>query len=529
MHHVAHNLIFIVDKPVTSDKAPPKRIHVGSASIERGKYEGTYGEIIKSADAYASRALDDSFSSLYNSRDSFQILTPPYPPEQLIKLPQLNNTLGQCVEAMVTNCDGFGHTLQPMTQEAKDLNEEALAEKERIEELISQPFDDQTFLDIRKKSRADYETIGWKCLEIGRDATGAIIWFRHIPSHTVRKTRLDVKPIEVTVSLRRKSKLVSVKTTKRFRRYVQRVGAKRLYFKEYGDPRVIDPSTGKENKSLNVDSAATEILWREIYTVGENYGTPRYINNIPSVLGSREAEMVNFHFFEDNAIPALAVLLAGGQLTEDTVSDIRKMFQKKGKDTMHKVLVLEAKADNDNAGMDGKAPIPSLSIQPLAKDRQSDGLFKDYLEQCHVNIRSSFRLPPILLGRSEEHSHATAAASMETVKSQVILPEQQEFDAMMNEKILVDENGHPPKHWKFVSNPPTLADADTQVKAFEQAGKLGGITINDAIAMANTWLHTNNPLIKEEWGNWPIELVREAIQQGKIKPPIPNQDQSDED
>jgi hypothetical protein len=108
---------------------------------------------------------------------------------------------------------------------------------------------------------------------------------------------------------------------------------------------------------------------------------------------------------------------------------------------------------------------------------------------------------------------------METVKSQVILPEQQDFDSMMNEKLLVDSEGRPPVHWKFVSNPPTLADSDTQVKAFTEAGKLGGITINDAITMANTWLHLNRPLIKEEWGNWPLELVREAIQAGKIKVP----------
>lgn len=488
--------------------------------VQRDPYDGTYGHVVKAADDYASRSIEDSFLGHYSNTGTFIILQPPIPPEKLIKLPKANSTLGQCVAAMVTNCDGFGWELNYEGEKEQSGNSDVKDEEEKAREFLGQPCDDQSFSDVRKRRRADRETIGWSTIEVGRNAANEIIWFRHIPAHTMRKTKREPEPVEVAVTLRRGKKLIRTTVKKRLRRFVQLVGQERVYFKEYGDMRVIDSKTGNVIKDgVGFENSATEVIWEDKYSVGDSYGMPDYINNLPSVLGSRSAEMVNYNFFEENAIPAMAVLLSGGKLTLETVADMRRMFSQKGAKAQNRVLVIEAKMDDDYASTDSKPTVPTLSIQPLNKDRQNDGLFEKYLKSAQENIRSSFRLPPIFLGLSEDYTHATASSSLETAKSQVFVPEQEEFDRIINEKILVDKDGQPMKYWTFRSNPPKLSDGETQVKAFTEAGKLGGVSVNVAIDMANQWLGQKTPRIDEPWGDWPIALVQAEIAKGNIVVP----------
>ena len=53
------------------------------------------------------KMTEDPFKGQYGDG----ILEPPYDLEVLARLPEHSNILAQCVEAMVTNIDGFGFTL----------------------------------------------------------------------------------------------------------------------------------------------------------------------------------------------------------------------------------------------------------------------------------------------------------------------------------------------------------------------------------------------------------------------------------
>jgi capsid portal protein len=97
-----------------------------------------------------------------------------------------------------------------------------------------------------------------------------------------------------------------------FRRYAQISPGtlERVYFKEFGDPRIIDPKTGEVAPDLPFEEQATEIYMDAQYIPGHLYGVPKWIGILPAILGSREAEEVNLNFFRENAIPAMAVLVS---------------------------------------------------------------------------------------------------------------------------------------------------------------------------------------------------------------------------
>jgi capsid portal protein len=144
--------------------------------------------------------------------------------------------------------------------------------------------------------------------------SGRVVMMSHLPAHTIRLTNREINPVEVEVTLPREGgKEMKRKVQKRFRRFVQQVGNRRVFFKEYGDPRNIDPATGEEMKVTGkkaADGQATEVIHLCPYNPSSPYGLPRWFNQMRNILGTAQAEMVNLDFFRDNAIPAMMLLVA---------------------------------------------------------------------------------------------------------------------------------------------------------------------------------------------------------------------------
>jgi capsid portal protein len=192
------------------------------------------------------------------------------------------------------------------------------------------PNDDYTFQELRDRVRRDYETIGNAYIEIGRDALGprghdvALARAHHPPDQP------RINPVEVEITLPREGgKEMKRKVQKRFRRFVQQVGNRRVFFKEYGDPRNIDPATGEEMKVTG-----KKALWIRRpksctcapYNPSSPYGLPRWFNQMRNILGTAQAEMVNLDFFRDNAIPAMMLLVAGGAVTQTSIDTLTEHF-----------------------------------------------------------------------------------------------------------------------------------------------------------------------------------------------------------
>ena len=322
-------------------------------------------------------ALDKAFTAA-------GALEPPYDPKALCLLLEHSSSLRQNVDAYATNIDGFGHRLEPAIDlQAEDADqrvadcmsleriaardhgqlevgtpleptaEEVAEQKQRLQRLarierarLDSFFDfccfDCSFVDLRRRTRQDLEVCGNGYWEVLRDGRGDIARLVHVPAFTVRLLPLDRMPTEVEDRVRVSAvTLETVPARHRFRRYVQIQGTDRVFFKSFGDPRVISRRTGKIFESVEAliaqdpgDGPATELLHFFIHSPRSPYGVPRWIGTLLSVLGSRQMEEVNYLYFENKSVPPLALLVSGGRLSETSVPRIERFIEEnlKGKE-----------------------------------------------------------------------------------------------------------------------------------------------------------------------------------------------------
>lgn len=488
----------------------PERQFPRAKSDDEANWENRQKEYVNT------HSVTDPFADTYTSGigGALTVIQPPYNFHALARLPYENSTLLQCIDAMIRNCDGHGWYLEYIGDDKDKESGAALAEKATLEKLLKYPNADYSFQELRERLRMDKEATGNAFLEIGLDRKGRVTMLHHVPASTVRRTMRDREETEYDAPIPRDGSDTS-RVRKRFCRYVQLVNEKRIYFKEWGDPRAIDPETGQVNDALPFDKQATAIHHFSIYHPASTYGVPRWINQLPSILGSRQAELTNYDYFKDNAIPAMAILVAGGVLTGTTLDNLEDQFSAiKGRAAAHRMVFIEARGDEDLASQDGQVPIPKIEMKSLRGEQQSDALFEKYEDACEVKTRSSFRLPPLFTGRSQDYTLATAKTSITVAEGQVFGPERRAFDDFMDTRIL---STYAAKYWAFRTQPAKITDAEEVIDALVAFDEMGAMTPNMAIQMANEYFDLDMASIEEPWGNWPFEIVKTLATSGRLK------------
>lgn len=458
----------------------------------------------------SSKGMKDPFAKYYRSDTGLDIIKPPLNPYSLSKLVFENSFLIQCIDAMVQNIHGFGYRIEFIGKEEDETSPEAIKELQWLEELFDKPNTQISFQELRMRLGWDYYVFGNCYLEVTRDSQGRILTLHHVPAPTMRITKVHEEPVPVTEKLQRYGKELSIKSTKYFRRYVQvdDQGGK-IWFKEFGDPRTINPKDGKENTQLAQNNGATEIIHLANYNAQSIYGIPIWYSQLPSVLGSRQAELTNLDFFDNNAIPAMAILVAGGYLTQEAYEFLANNFEQvKGRGSTNKILILEARGTVEDASNTGQVPTPSITMKPLGQERQNDALWQEYEKQCRDKIRACFRLAPVLVGAATDYTFASARVSLEVAENQIFIPERVKFDDIVNNKILETWK---PKYFRFRSSPASIATSEDLINAINSFNESGAITPNVALGILNEKLNLDIPRIKSFWGDIPFQMVNSIL------------------
>lgn len=449
------------------------------------------------------------------STNNVRVVEPLYAYRDLIKIYHASTILRQCVDSYVTNIESYGLELEYVGPEGAEDSRAALNEKARIERLLGTlTTDGRPLQRHREDSRIDKEVLGARCFEVIQDATGRVVGFDHVETATIRMTSkekeyTDVWITDPTTGARKLTK-------RRFRRFLQiNEDGQKTWFKEYGDPRKIDPETGKVNNSLPIEAEATAIFYDGLYTPGTPCGCPRWAGAIPALLGAREAEMVNLNFFRDNAIPAMAILVSGGALTEESFDKIDSYIQGvRGQASMNRIVVMEAVSEGaEAAAIDGSLPAPKVDIKPMLSERQHEGLFKNYIEESERKARSAFRLPPIYIGSASEYNRASAFASVLTADQQIFVPERQSWDRLFHNVVL---STHNIRYWRVRSQGPGLQDPQEVARVVNSLGREGALTPNIAIKIANRYLDADIRPVTDEWGNLPFNIIMQYVKDGQI-------------
>jgi PBSX family phage portal protein len=514
--------------------------------------------------------------SLQNVESIQGLLDPPYDLKKLSLIYEMSGILQQHIESITTNVDLFGWRYEPAvkfddTDILKNISEaiycerihaaeksgtapesvelptteevtarltqlESLSKVElnRLKIFFSTCYPDGSFIDLRSKTRKNLEITGNCFWEILRDGTGRVSKIVLAPVSYMRLMPLDKSPTEVTERVPISDLAWEpTKQAKYFRRFAE-VGNDqkkvKAYFKEYGDPRVVSRLTGKyfdtvqelekDKNFKDGDGAATEILHLKIYSAqSDPYGVPRWIGNLPAVLGSRELDEVNLGYFENKTVPPLALLVAGGRLAKGVVPRIEEFIEQnlKGRKNFHKILILEAEGQKNAQGMN---VIPTVKFVPLREAQQQDGLFQRYDEANWQKIGSSFRLPRILVGRDETINRATAEASLTFAEAQVFEPMRNFFDELINRKVVADLSV---TFWKFRSNTPTTRDPTALSDIIKKLSDCGTLTPAEGRIIATDVFNRELPRIDAQWTKQPFRLTiaeaRKGVLEGELGAP----------
>ena len=426
---------------------------------------------------------DDPFTQLGMTGlgEKGQVIEPTYQMTTLRALTHQNNTLLQAVSAMEVNIDGTGYELNRKDKEVFSEEDEKKAKK--IFEFFDEPWPGQSFVTIRRELRRDLETTGNAFLEVIRNNKGEIVFLRHIDSMLMRFMKLE-DAVPVSKKIRRGGSEINVKVLERQRKYAQIIGDTKVrFFKDFGVERELNAETGEwageeaatlsnangannsadtaQKPILQIDKANELLHFSVIRDVLTPYGVPRWINNLPSVLGSRKAEEFNLEFFDHGGLPPAMILIQGGQLSNEARTTLTNYLAGKAA-LKQRGIIAEIFAASGDLGSAGNVKV---SVERFGDERQKDAMFATYDKNCAEHVRISFRLPPMFLGLSEAYNFATAYTAYMIAEAQVFLPERDEFDEKLNLTIMKELS----EDYVFKSKSLNVVDVEAKLKAMEMS------------------------------------------------------------
>jgi len=335
------------------------------------------------------------------------IIEPPFDLAKLMAWTEISVPHCACIHTKVQDSVGIGWHL-----EQEDDNSNPIA-KEELEEFFNNVNEDEDIITVAKKVGLDFEGCGNGYIEIVRDAKGKVSALYHIPAISVR-----------------------VHKTKKL--YVQRVGAKTVWFKKFGDERLIDNTTGL----VAGDKIAPEVLANEVVHLKQytwrsaHYGLPDWLPALASMLGEMKEKDYNLNFFSSYGIPAYAVLLKGMDMTEELEETVKKYFETEIKGNPHRTMVFSVPSG-------GEIVFEPLSVQ------QKEASFRVYKRDNRDDVLTAHRVPPYRAGIviQGQLSGGVATETDRIYQTSIIEPKQRSFEWIIN--VLLIGKGLELKGWLF--------------------------------------------------------------------------------
>ncbi len=217
-----------------------------------------------------------------------QAVEPPYDLEALAELYETNATHKACVDAKVVNCVGLGYRFVPATDREQQA---APGNRALLEHLLATCNPEMTFTEVMRAIWTDVECLGNSYMEVTRNSLGNIDGFYHVPATTIR-----IKPDDEG--------------------FVQLRGTQKRHFRSLGAEALADPVS---------DESQNELIHFKKYTPQSGiYGIPDIVAALAAAAGDRAAREYNIDFFEHNAVPRMAIIIEGGQLSQELLAQIQR-------------------------------------------------------------------------------------------------------------------------------------------------------------------------------------------------------------
>ena len=426
------------------------------------------------------------------------------PPVRMIGYKQLvteSSILPQCIRAYKNNIAGFGIGVRYRVDDEE--TPEMEAEYERAEEIIELLNTEQDTKEVFEDVIEARETYGIAYIEVIRNLAGEVSQIEFIrETPTIRKTQPLPPYIETPYYHHGKE----TPRRKKYRKYRQQIGADIVYFKEFGDPRIMDNRTGeyvKDGGGLERQYQANEIMEFAIGT--EPYGEVRWIGQILGVDGSRAAENLNNNYFRNGRHTPLMIIVKGGTLTDESFTKMQEYMNNiKGERGQHSFLVLEAENVDGRSDFEDEKK-PEIEVKDLASILQKDELFQDYLENNRKRVQSAFQLPDLYVGYTTDFNRATAQTAQEVTEEQVFQPERKSLAWVINNRLL---NCYRFQYVEVYFMEPDISNPDDLYRMLTAANNAGGVTPNFAHELICEMTGKPSEDFQGEWGEVPVAVLK---------------------
>ena len=127
-----------------------------------------------------------------------------------------------------------------------------------------------------------------------------------------------------------------------------------------------------------------------------------------------------------------------------------------------------------------------------------------YDERNIDKVGGAFRLPRLLRGESKDFNRATAESALRFAEEQVFQPERDEFDDLINRKLLTDMGI---RLWRFRSQTPVTRDPERMSVMVERLVRVGVLTPEEGRTLAGDIFNRELRKIGDDWTKRPLTLT----------------------
>lgn len=456
-----------------------------------------------------------SFSNQLDSFDKFKdIINPPYEPSILFALSEQSNSLKQLYNSYSANIAGFGWGIKykedfDYNKAEEDIKKQADYEWRKLELIYKYINPKEPFNDVVEKALYDKELLGYGCIEVLRNSLKEVAQIEYCQSANIRICNNKDNTVELLQWQEDiNGNRIQVPVIMKFKKFVQRVNDKKVYFKEFGDPRNLNYITGEYREDTLNHELATELAFFNVHDGYSKYGSPRWIGSSTNVSGSILSEKLNYEYFKSGRITPSAITVSGGQLTNESILALKNS---KGIENAYKTIVLEAEAfppDENDTIMGSKVGTSNqvkIDIKSLIDTNNNDALFQNYQKDNKEKVRDTFKLPPIYTGSSSDYTRSTADVAKNIAEEQIFRPERKKIANIFN-TIINNELGI--KYCEMYFIDPDISNTKDLTEALEPFIKAGTVTPNMLMDVLGEMINKTYEPLPDEIGNLPFDIVK---------------------
>ncbi len=440
--------------------------------------------------------------------------------DELLELSTQSAILGACIFSLVQGIYGVGYELKnryPDLEKDEEHKQAIIRESNTITEFLESVdiSGKHSWNEFLRKIGTDTEIFGGAFIEILFDQ-GMPYAFKHLSSLNIRLTELDPEIVFWGRSFydldSQKYQLESVPNN--FRRYIEinPNNGNYRYYKELNDPRVLDSITGQHwskeafarlpKKDQQKIKPANQIWHFSLYHPASEYGLPRWINAINSILCSCWKEENDLNFFK-NSMKSDLVISSTVPLSEKLIDQLEKRIKESTDLTKSHSTLLLFPDHFEQALGEGDFKI---DVKELKVDRDAN-----YIKYDEANIErviSACRLSKINVGYSKDYNRATSQSALETVENNTFLPARELVDSFINNRIFSLLGV---KYHKYVSRPSTKQSLRDKAEIISQL-KDSGLTLRELRASIAPLLGINLTAIDEQYLDYPLGIAITLLQ-----------------